>query len=100
MGTEKNIERNIRKKLTTMGYLTHKIHIGMYGPEGFPDLLVAKDGITSYFETKAPGETPTPIQLYRLSEFRRVGCVARPVWSFEDVMQALAEKNRREYGRY
>jgi hypothetical protein len=92
MGAEKVIERNIRKCLKDRNYLSYKIHVGQYGPEGFPDLLVVKHGITSYFEVKKPGETPTPIQMFRMKELRQVGCVARPVWSFVDVMRALHEK--------
>jgi hypothetical protein len=89
MGAEKIIEKDIRKRLKSLGFLTQKIHVGQYGPEGFPDLLVARDGITSYFEVKKPGEVPDPIQDYRMKELRGVGCIAEPVWSFGDVTRAL-----------
>lgn len=89
MGAEKNIERDIRKRLEAEGFVTYKIHVGQYGPKGFPDLLVARDGITSYFEVKALDEVPDPIQDYCMKELRRVGCVAEPVWSFGDVTRAL-----------
>lgn len=91
MGTEKNIEKNIRKKLENLGFLTQKIHVGQWGPVGFPDLLVSRDGITSFFEVKAPGKVPDPIQVHRMKELREVGCVARTVWSFEDAIRALQE---------
>ncbi|MBE9572609.1 MAG: VRR-NUC domain-containing protein [Proteobacteria bacterium] len=89
MGAEKIIENNIKKYLRTHGYLTYKIHVGQYGPEGFPDLLVVKHGITSYFEVKRPGEGPSPIQIFRLKELRQAGCIAKPVWSDVDVIRAL-----------
>jgi hypothetical protein len=89
MGAEKNIERDIRKRLEAEGFLTHKIHVGQYGPKGFPDLLVVRFGITSYLEVKKPGETPEPIQDYRMKELRGVGCIAQPVWSFKDVIRVL-----------
>lgn len=89
MGAEKIIEKDIRKKLEDLGFLTQKIHVGQYGPKGFPDLLVTKDGITSYFEVKVPGKIPTPIQSRCMEELRRAGCVAQPVWSFRDVIKAL-----------
>lgn len=89
MGAEKIIERNIRKRLKDLGFLTHKIHVGRYGPKGFPDLLVIRGGITSYLEVKATDETPDPIQILRMRELHRVGCIAEPVWSFMDVMQIL-----------
>jgi Holliday junction resolvase len=90
-GAEKIIERNIRKCLKEREYLSYKIHVGQYGPEGFPDLLAVKNGVTSYFEIKQPGKEPTPIQLFRLRELRQAGCVARPVWSCADVIRILKE---------
>ena len=94
MGAEKITETAIRKNLTGLGFKTYKIHVGQYGPEGFPDLIVVKDGITSYFEVKASGESPTAIQRLRMKELRMAGCVAGPVWSLNDVMWYL---KRREY---
>lgn len=93
MGVEKVIESNIRRYLKTHNYLTYKIHVGQYGPEGFPDLLVVKAGITSYFEVKAPGKVPEPIQTFRLKELRQAGCIAEPVWSSTDVIRALKRGN-------
>ena len=91
MGAEEIIEKDIRKKLKAEGFLTHKIHVGQYGPEGFPDLLIVRFGITSYLEVKKPGEVPDPIQIYRMKELRDVGCIAQPVWSFRDVVRVLKE---------
>jgi Holliday junction resolvase len=93
MGAEKIIERNIRKSLKRDGYRTYKIHIGRYGPEGFPDLLVIKRGITSYFEVKAPGKAPEPIQILRMKEICQAGCITAPVWSYVDVIRALKKGN-------
>lgn len=89
MGVEKVIERNIRKRLEALKFVTYKIHVGRYGPIGFPDLLIVKDGITSYFEVKKPGEVPDPIQDYQMEILRKAGCISQPVWSFKDVMEAL-----------
>ena len=92
MGAEKLIERNIRKNLKELGYLTYKIHGGKYGCKGFPDLIVIKDGITSFFEVKAPGGILAPIQLFRLTELRGAGCVAETVQSYSEVQQILRGK--------
>jgi hypothetical protein len=92
MGAEKIIEDNIKKYLRTHGYLIYKIHVGQYGPEGFPDLLIVKKGITSYLEVKKPGKGPTPIQIFRMSELHQAGCIAEPVWSLKDAIQALGEE--------
>ena len=89
MGAEKLVERNIRKNLGDLGYLTYKIHGGKYGCKGFPDLIVIKNGITSFFEIKAPGGILAPIQLFRLAELRGAGCVAEAVQSYSDVQQIL-----------
>ena len=92
MGAEKNIEKNIRKELKKRGYKTYKIHVGQYGPEGFPDLLVIKNGITSYLEVKAPGKTPEPIQILRMRELYKAGCIAAAVWSVAAALHVLGEK--------
>lgn len=89
MGAEKIIEKDIRKNLKAEGFVTQKIHVGQYGPVGFPDLLVIRNGITSYFEVKKPGKVPDPIQDYRMEELREAGCVTEPVWSYNDVIRAL-----------
>ena len=89
MGAEKTLERNIRKNLERLGFLTYKIHVGRYGPVGFPDLLIVRGGITSYFEVKDLGEIPKPIQKHVMSELRGAGCVAEAVQSYSDVQQIL-----------
>ena len=89
MGAEKIIENNIKKYLRAHGYLIYKIHVGQYGPNGFPDLLVVKEGITSYLEVTALGKVPEPIQIFQMSELRRAGCIAEPIWSLGDAIQAL-----------
>lgn len=91
MGAEKIIERKIRKHLKGLGYLTHKIHVGQYGPVGFPDLLVIKHGITDYFEVKRPGKVPDSIQEFCMKELREAGCIAQPIWSLADIMRILEE---------
>lgn len=89
MGVEKVTEKNIRKNLKAEGFLTQKIHVGRYGPVGFPDLLVIRGGITSYFEIKAPDKTPDHIQNYQMKELRKAGCIAEPVWSYNDIVRIL-----------
>jgi hypothetical protein len=89
VGVEKRIERAIRKELESMGYKTYKIHVGQYGPNGFPDLLIIKDGITSYLEVKALDEEPADIQWLRIKELRDAGCIAQPVWSVRDALNVL-----------
>ena len=89
MGAEKKIETKIRKFLKNQGYKTYKIHVGQYGPRGFPDLIVVKDGVTSFLEIKDVNEFPTPIQELRIEELRNYGCIAGPVRSIADVCNFL-----------
>ena len=89
MGAEKTIERNIRGNLEGLGFLTYKIHVGRWGPVGFPDLLIVRNGITSYFEVKDVGEVPEPIQEYVMGKLRGAGCVAEAVQSYSEVQQIL-----------
>ena len=88
-GPEKLVERNIRRNLEGLGFLTYKIHIGRYGPIGFPDLLIVRGGITSFFEVKDLGEVPSPIQKHVMSVLRGAGCVAEAVQSYSEVQQIL-----------
>jgi len=92
MGAEKTIETGIREYLEGLGYQTYKIHVGQYGPLGFPDLLVIKKGITSYFEVKNTGKEPEKIQQMRIRDLREAGCIVDVVRSIGDALYALRKE--------
>jgi len=87
--SEKRIETAIRDCLENLGYLTYKIHVGKYGPKGFPDLIVVKKGITSYLEVKKDGKEPSLIQQEHIKDLREAGCIADRVRSVDDTVHAL-----------
>lgn len=41
--------------------------------DGFPDLMLLKDGRASFIEVKRPNEKPRPLQEYRIKELREKG---------------------------
>jgi hypothetical protein len=89
MGSEKIIETKVRKFLEERNFLTFKIHTGQYGPEGFPDLIVIRKGITSYLEMKGSGGAVSPIQRYMISRLSEAGCLAGVAWNIDDVCSIL-----------
>ncbi len=40
---------------------------------GFPDLMLLKDGVASFIEVKRKGERPRPLQEYVIGELRKQG---------------------------
>jgi len=53
-----------------------KRHGGAYGTSGEPDIEACIDGRSVQIECKAPGNTPTPLQLKRLQEWEDAGALA------------------------
>lgn len=68
---ESVIQRNIIKRYEAEGYLV--IKIGLCNLNGFPDLMLLKDGKAIFVEVKRPGQQPRPLQEYRLKQLRDAG---------------------------
>lgn len=68
---ESAIQRKIIKRYEADGYLVVKI--SLCNKSGFPDLMLLKDGKATFVEVKRPGQTPRPLQEYRLKELRDAG---------------------------
>ena len=68
---ESAIQRKIIKRYEDEGYLVVKI--SLCNKSGFPDLMLLKDGKATFVEVKRPGQTPRPLQEYRLKELRDAG---------------------------
>lgn len=68
---ESAIQRKIIKRYREQGYIVVKIN-GCNMP-GFPDLMLLKDGKASFVEVKRPGETPRPLQTFRINELKAAG---------------------------
>lgn len=68
---ESAIQRKIIKRYEDDGYLVVKL--SLTNKNGFPDLMLLKDGKASFVEVKRPGQKPRPLQEYRLKELRDAG---------------------------
>lgn len=68
---ERDIQRRIIKRYQEEGYMVVKVILT--NKDGFPDLMLLKDGIAKFIEVKRPGEKPRPLQVYRINELRAQG---------------------------
>lgn len=73
MKLESQIQRKIIERYKKQGYIVVKI--GLCNLTGFPDLMLLKDGKASFIEVKRPGETPRPLQMFRMQELRDAGFI-------------------------
>jgi len=63
MPLERAVVNAVRKEAGAMGWLTRKIHGGVYGLAGWPDLMCLKNGELVFIEAKQPGKKPRPLQI-------------------------------------
>lgn len=82
MAAESKIQSKIVEYLTKGGFYNNKA-IRM-SRDGFPDLLAVKNGITYFFEVKAPGGVVHPLQQNTIDKLNSVRKIAFIVWSFEE----------------
>ncbi len=68
---ESEIQRKIIKRFQEQGYMVVKII--QCTANGFPDLMLLKDGKARFIEVKRPGEQPRPLQVYRIQQLRQLG---------------------------
>lgn len=69
--SESAIQRGIIRRYERDGFIVVKI--GLCNLNGFPDLMLLKDGRASFVEVKRPGQRPRPLQEYRLRQLREAG---------------------------
>lgn len=68
---ESRIQSQIIKRYEKLGYMVVKVLL--CNKNGFPDLMLLKDGKASFIEVKRPGEKPRPLQEFRINELRSLG---------------------------
>lgn len=68
---ESDIQRKIIKRYEQDGYIVVKI--SLCNLNGFPDLMLLKDGKVIFVEVKRLGQKPRPLQEYRIQELRKAG---------------------------
>jgi Holliday junction resolvase - archaeal type len=69
----------------------YKIHGNQWSRNGIPDLVVIKGGVHVWIELKMPGNKPTKIQEYEMSQMREHGAKVIVAYS---AMEALEGAER------
>ena len=70
---------------------------GIYGKNGTPDVIIAVRGVFLAIELKAPGKTPTKLQMETMRQIRSAGSRSEWADSLEDAV-AIVERVRKEVG--
>jgi len=73
---ESTLEAKIVKYCRENGILTYKFSSPSH--RGVPDRVMMEDGKVMFLEVKAPGKTPSALQLHEIEKIRKSGVVA--VW--------------------
>ena len=68
---ESKIQSRIIRRYQKEGFLVVKLILT--NQNGFPDLMLLKDGVASFVEVKRPNEKPRPLQVYRINELINQG---------------------------
>lgn len=68
---ESRIQSRIIRRYQEEGFLVVKLILT--NQNGFPDLMLLKDGVASFIEVKRPNEKPRPLQVYRINELIKRG---------------------------
>lgn len=68
---ESVVQRKIIAHYEALGYIVVKI--SLCNINGFPDLMLLKNGVARFIEVKRPGGKPRPLQLYRHQQLRDAG---------------------------
>jgi len=87
---EGRLARAIKQMVFNRGGFAWKVHGNEYTPVGLPDIVGVYRGRFVAFESKMPGNAPTPAQRYRAQDIRRAGgLVLSPCRSVEEAAQLL-----------
>ena len=92
MATEKKVENNIKGYLREKGAYVVKHHGSIYSQVGVPDLLVCFKGRFYGIEVKAPGESPSPLQLENIKRIKDSGGIAFVTDNLEEVKAVFDNK--------
>lgn len=68
---ESAIQHKIIKRYEAEGFIVVKMEL--VNLNGFPDLMLLKDGKASFIEVKRPGYKPRPLQEYRIEQLIKAG---------------------------
>jgi Holliday junction resolvase len=102
VGVEKRIESAIKNYLQGRGYFVIKIHGNEYQMPGLPDILAIRNGKALWIEVKRPAEGAfysrvggklSAIQLHRICQLRKAGCLVIVATSLDAVKAVLGDGN-------
>ena len=79
---EQKLQSKIKSFLKKEGWIVIKTIT--LSENGYPDLICFRQGVTLFLEIKAQGETPKPLQEYRLRELKKQGFKAFWTDNYED----------------
>lgn len=92
MGQEAVIQRRVTTFARMKGALVLRLALQPAVAGGWPDaLIILPNGRVLWIEFKAPGKTPTPLQLRRHADLRRLGHDVRVIESVEAGCAATLE---------
>jgi Holliday junction resolvase len=92
---ESNITKNILKYLRSLkDCFAWKVHGGMYGTAGIPDVVVCYRGRFLAFEVKRPGNKPTKLQAATIKKMRQAGGDVHVVTSVGEVKEVMRATTR------
>jgi len=86
---ETGLKISIQKYLKKAGAWELKTWGGSMQRKGIPDILVCYRGRFIAFEVKMPGEKPTKLQEYELSQIKKAGGIAEVVYSLKEVKETI-----------
>jgi hypothetical protein len=86
---ESRLSRKIAAEFRARGGFVFKVHGGPTMMAGLPDLPGCYRGRSVWFETKMPGNKPTPIQLLRHRQIRAAGGIVAVPRSVAEAMAVL-----------
>lgn len=87
---EKDIVKAIMNYLRTVPHcFAFKVHGGMYGTAGIPDIIACVDGRYFAFEVKAPAGRTTALQDAAIRKILAAGGTALVVRSVDEVRTAI-----------
>lgn len=69
-----NFQTKLKKDFEGKGYKVVKLI--KLSENGYPDLMLLKDGKAYFVEVKEPNDTLKELQKFRIDELNKIGCIA------------------------
>ena len=86
---EAKLSTKIIKAWKERGAFSYKVHGSEFQTSGVPDISGCYRGVSVWCETKMPGNVPSKIQEYRISQIREAGGFVVVAYSVEEALSLL-----------